>query len=285
MWCIWLTDTLYALHQGSALSGFSSRELWTQMPSSPYQFQDVYRTLMDVNDIQLPLPADLSAVDDALLLLIAMLSDLLIVRRSLSTLVNLLRGAPTPHQRLAGNPFVPLTPQAELGRLQNLLRSALDKWSQQFEPFMTPEVMAFSHYCKLHLSCPEILQLPRLSGYETLSDKMTTVQYDIDVSEDALCMAWLVLDRAAERNASESLCPIWLPICVFHAALVVWAHQSFNEAQKCGERRSKRMLLAFKVELEKMPWPCCAEMGTTLERLMASSAAPGMGSALQVHRE
>ena len=279
MCCIWLTDILYALHIDLGVNSFSARELWTKMPSSPHQFQDIYQILVSGNEIQLPLPADLTAADDAVLLLIAIMSDLLYLKRSLPSVITLPRARQALNERFPSNPFIPFAPQTELNRLRSILNSALDNWALQFQSLVAPDILALYHYSRLHLACSDVLDLPRLAGYKPVSGTTTITHRNINISDRAVRMAWLVLDSAAERSkemsaSSESLCSIWLPICVFHAALVVWAHQSLNSAQQEEERRSSKMLLlAFKVELESMTWPCCPEMAATLERLMVRAPA------------
>lgn len=277
MWCFWLNDVLNALCFDSAVHSFSSRELWTTMPSGNYDFQDIYRICVNHHEVNQPLPSDMTSPDDALLLVIAFLSDLLYFRRSFAMLF---QTSAKQHlqQSCPGNPFVPLTPRTELNRLHDTLTSALDTWAQRFQSFMTPEVMSFYYYCRLQLACPELLNLPRLAGHSLFSRTATDDYHGDPISDMAVSIAWSVLDVASRRSKdsrAQYLCPVWLPVCVFHAALVVWAQQTVAQTQGRRKHGSRIMLLAFKLELAEMPWPCCADMTSTLERLMVHSTIPG----------
>ena len=274
IWALWLADILHALRSDLSLNFFSSRELWTKMPCSPYEFQDIYRTLLDQNDNTRVLPADLTAPEDGFLLLMAMLSDLQILRRSLHQLLEL--GGNQRTKGHAHNPFVPLSPHTELDRMQSILRSALDRWHDKFRPHVPPEMMSFYHYCKLYATCDQLQMLPYLAGNQTVTSRAAITQTKVVISDQSIRHAWLVLDTAAARSkppASDHLCPVWLPIIVFHASLVVWAKQRLDSTEHSSGYGSRRMLVAFKIEIEGMPWPCCQEMAATLERLMADPGA------------
>lgn len=241
------------------------------MPSSSYEFQDLYHILINQGETSGSLPRDLTAPDDALLLLVAILSDMLFIRRSLKRIVDVDLYRDTRPPGRISNPFVPLTPQTELDGMHSALGCALDRWHDRFQSCVPPEIMAFYHYCRLFLSCAELLDLPRIAGYKPLSTPSTAIQQHIIVPDQVIRMAWLILDNAAERvksPASDTMCPVWLPIMVFHAGLVVWAHQRFSDHQGAGNIGSARVLVAFKVELESMPWSCCPGMAATLDELM-----------------
>lgn len=270
VWCLWLSDIMQSLHTGVA-ANFSSRELWTKMPSSQYDFHDIYGRLLhgSVHDVLQPiLPADMTAQEDAVLLLMAIVSDAIYLRQALGRLVS------TSEGRSTSNPFVPLTPNTELERMQALLSKGLDRWQSQFQTRVPADVMAFYHYCRLYISCPDLPALSPLSGYNNPlanlgSWNQSSAGDSIKISDQSIQHAWQVLDNAALRSKSgEQLCAIWLPIVVFHAGLVIWASISLGAAEGRDKYGSKRSLLAFKVELERMPWPCCIEMAAVLDSLM-----------------
>lgn len=272
VWCLWLSDITHSLHTGLATS-FSSREIWTKMPSSQLEFQNTYNSLLheqDCDGYQSNLPADLTSQDDAVLLLMAIISDAIYLRQSLGRLV------PTDNERRINNPFVPITPNTELERMQNLLSKGLDRWQSQFQELVSADVMAFYHYCRLYISCPVLPVLSPLSGYRNHSanlgfQRRSTTGNSIKISDQAVQQAWQVLDHAASRAKSdEQLCAVWLPIVVFHAGLVIWASIVLVGAERSERHGSKRALLAFKVELEGMPWPCCTEMAAVLHSLMTN---------------
>lgn len=241
------------------------------MPDSPLEFQDVYHTLLDDRAVHNELPMEVTSPDDALLLLMAVVSDILYLRGSLGQVVR--QAANASNKPTRRNPFVPLTPHSELDRMETVLSLALNKWHARFHTSAPPELMAFYHYCRMYLACKHLLDLPKIAGYRNeRSDSISGNEFEF--TERAVHHAWIVLDNAAGRSQQPSgdrLLPVWLPIVVFHAGLVVWAKHSLGRARHGEGYGSARILLAFKVELEGMPWPCCSQMAATLERLMAGS--------------
>jgi hypothetical protein len=274
IWSLWLLDLVYAVHLDLAVNCFSPTELWTKMPSSTYEFQELYSILICEDGESALLPADLVAPEDAMLLLMAILSDYLFIHRSLGWVVDVADSGHSAKKRRPNNPFLPLSPRRERDRVYGMLSSALDKWWTRFQSCMTPEVMAFYCYCRLHLSCPQLLELPCLAGYKPMRSTSTMNDKPIAVSDEATRLAWQCLDLAAARSKKSSphdLCPVWLPVVVFHAALLIWAKQDPRNDRNNSILASLKVLLAFKMELDGMHWPCCAEMSTTLERLMDPS--------------
>ena len=267
---------LQALHFDTP-SNFSRSELWTDLPSSGQDFQRIYQAFLQQEDEDTAKLQTISlnsgTQEDAILLLIAVLSDSICLRRSLGPMVL------TAHSVVADqykhNPYLPLSPHTEFGRMQRLLSGALDRWQREFQLIVSTEVMALYHYCRLYLSCPKISYLSQLASYKpsiaTASlPESTTGGNTIGVSDESISYSWLVLDSSAARSKqSDSLCPAWLPIVVFHASLVVWAKLSISEGSRNGTYGSTKILLAFKAELEKLEWPCCVEMMATLDRLMS----------------
>ena len=237
------------------------------MPGSAAQFQDVYRTLLDDRTLHDQVaPSDFSK-EDALLLLVALLSDLLYLRRSLGQVVHL--AASIGKQPTQYNPFGAFSPHMELNHMSTILSRAMDKWHRWFHASTSPEIMAFYYYIRMHLSFNQILTLPQAAGYRG-GDPAPGSGNRPSIPDKTVGEAWRVLDNAAgwsQRASADSLCPAWLPIAVFHAALVVWAHYARVEYG------SARMLLAFKMELDGMTWPCCVEMAATLGRLIAASTS------------
>jgi hypothetical protein len=241
------------------------------MPSSLQEFQDTYDGLLHEqtgDDFQSMLSADMTSQDDAMLLLLAIISDAIHLRQSLGRLVSTNEGRPVH------NPFVPLTPRSELERMQKLLAKGLDRWQSHFQGLVSADVMAFYHYCRLYISCPDLPALSPLSGYlnhfaNSGSQSRSNAGNSIKISDQSVQQAWQVLDHAVLRTKSdEQLCAVWLPIVVFHASLTIWASISLVGAEGSERYSSKRALLAFKVELEEMPWPCCIQMAAVLDSLM-----------------
>ena len=275
-WVLWLADIIQALHLDLSLN-FSSGEVWTQMTSSAHEFSNTYCSLLQepiATTRACPIYADATSEEDAVLLLMAILSDSINLHRSLGRVVDL--DDQTNKTDYSRNPFVPLSPYTELKRMREMLVAGLQRWYKQFEGLVSPSTMALYHYSISYLSCNSLRLLPRIAGYplfgiDTSHTDSVSSLMQVKISDESVGRAWMILDSSALRSkASEALCPIWLPVIVFHAALIVWANISRKVLQKQGHRGSIRSLLVFKVEVESMPWPCCQDMATTLERLISN---------------
>lgn len=275
VWILWLIDVVQALHFNLS-THFSSSELWTKMPSTVEEFQVVYHALIhDAHKFHHFYSSQLPRAtfrEDGLLLLIAIISDSICLNHALGPFCGpTMSEEPTPYEY---NPFVPFTPSTENRRIQASLEAALDRWDTIFHDLSSSEMLALHCYAKLYLSYPDLQILPQLVGYGPLTfgepgsfESFTTLQCS-KVSHHSAQLAWLVLDHVASpKRTVEVMCPSWLPIAVFHAALVVWAKASFTTDSMDDRHGSTRALLAFQVELEKMCYPCCVEMAATLKRL------------------
>lgn len=245
------------------------------MPSSSYEFQEVYNAFLeDKGTHSINFSTSLS-LDDAVLVLMAILSDLLYIRRSIGQHAH----HTDPAKKMVRNfhnPFVPLSPHTETHRMENIISSALDRWYSTFDTLSCPGIMVFYHYCRLYLSCPQIAALPRMAGYKGIDSDTDPGSLIVrTISDQSVQHAWRILDEAAARPKSDVLCPLWLPVFVFHASLVVWAKQQFGTTRDPNGYGSYRILLPFKIELEGMPWPCCKEMTETLVRLIAAPRREG----------
>lgn len=277
MWCLWLIDIVQALHFDLSIPLFTSRELSTSMPSSTIDFRVVYRLLLDDRILYKDhIPQQEFSQEDSLLLIMALLSDLLYLRCSLrkvaTTPSKTSFPAPSPLTQEASNPFTPFTPQVELDHMETTISLALEKWQRWFQGRTSSEFLALYHYIRMYLSFDQLLQLPKAAGYRRMAP--VSLDNNFSVSDQAVREAWKVLDCAAavsQSLAADRLYPFWLPVIVFHAGLVIWARQSRANATGPPEYVSTRVLLAFKVELDAMPWPCCTEMSATLARLVSSS--------------
>jgi hypothetical protein len=114
--------------------------------------------------------------------------------------------------------------------------------------------------------------LPILAGYPPRVARNTIpksvlykwIEQDLKkTGSDALKNAWLIIEA---RNSGNEAAPVWVPIAVFHAGLVVWSMIILD-----GETRSRgslKVLAVFKMELEGMKWPCCRVMADVLGSLM-----------------
>lgn len=274
LWSLWLWDILHALHSNLPLT-VSSNEISTTMPSSTLAFRDVYQSLLQLSGTdseRILSTMGNKSKEQAVLLLLAILSDSITIRRSLGNAANAVGAACAAVSR--HDPFVPLSAHTELERMQRQLSQGLDRWYGNFRGSMTQDVMTLFHYCRLYLSCRAIPRLPSLAEYALPSPSQAmapSTLTDMKISSQSLSYAWALLDASAGYPKAEyELCPAWMPIAVFHAALVVWANTSFSVGEDGNRHESKRVLLAFRVELEAMHWPCCVDMAETLRRLMSS---------------
>ena len=234
------------------------------------EFQYTYRSLLDERTRSDQETGSCLGQEDALLLLMALLSDLLYARRALGQtfpFATSTNNASTPY-----NPFGPFSPRLELDRVEEKISGALDQWHKWFHASASPEIMAFYHYCKMYLSFDYLLCLPHLAGYRGGASTPFPTER-VPLSHKAVRDAWRILDSAAmwsQPQSIDQLWPVWLPIVVFHASLVIWAQLNVNSRRSSAGVASLRILLAFKIELERMPWPCCVAMATTLGRLIAA---------------
>ena len=246
---MWLSDLLQAIHMDKPLN-FSTQEINITMIHSPYDLQHLRAILLRGEC----LPPEVKGGEDALLLLLTLLTDAIYLQRSLSRW----SGDPDPI-----NPFVPLSPHTEHQRMLSILSIALDKWAQSFAS-INSDVMVLYHYCRLYLVLPEVTGLPGIVGYP---ETIKTTLPDVKIPETVTKCAWQILDTAAASSSQRATpSPLWLPVVVFHAALVIW-----TDIANCTSvyTPSKRVLVPFILELQRMGWPCCAKMTSTLETLMA----------------
>ncbi|KAH8815295.1 hypothetical protein F5884DRAFT_172944 [Xylogone sp. PMI_703] len=276
LWSLWLWDIVNALHWNLSLN-FSSVEVLSTMPSSTLAFQDIYREILqEPSSSNHPLFSTINSNsrEHAVLLLLAIISDAMTIRRSLGSATNIIN--PIPIATYKYNPFVPFSAHTELERMESHVLRALDQWYGKFKGSMSPDILALYHYSRLYLSCPAIPVLSQLAEYQPSSASLngtdlSSSSNEANISDQSVTHAWALLDIAALCPKSrEALCPVWMPIVVFHASLVVWAKITLGRSSDSNQHGSRRALLAFKVELEKMPWPCCTRMTATLQRLMSN---------------
>lgn len=275
LWSLWLWDILHALHSNQTLN-FSATEILSTEPSPAIPFQHIYRDLLQDGNEHQPILLAMNGDpdrDQSFLLLLAILSDSITVRRSIGSVIN----AVNPAHSLARevNPYVLFSDHAELDRMLGQLSLALDRWDVRFTKLKRPDIKVLSLYCRLYLSCPILAALHEIAlsqGEHSVPLKDLSASLNIDVSNRSVDYAWALLDTAAAVTtplpAESSLCPAWMPICVFHAALVVWAKIRWDKSSTSAGHGSIRALLAFKVELERMQWPCCTNMAKALQKLM-----------------
>ncbi|KAK3626758.1 hypothetical protein LTR22_023053 [Elasticomyces elasticus] len=247
MHCLWLINIIQAIHFDLSAMLFTSQELCTPMPTSSFNFQDVYRVLLSGNQPVCPVPLGPSGSlksEDGLLLLMALLSDLLYLRQSFEQVSS-------PTTKIGYNPFVPFTPHMEQESMESRLSLALETWYTWFKADVSSEVLALYYYSRMCLYYDRLLALQSFAGYGGHGSS-ASLPKGMSITDEAFREAWRVLDNAAARTQpawADRLCPIWLPSVVFHAGLVVWAHHVLHNdvSHRHAERGSVRVLQAFKV--------------------------------------
>ncbi|KAJ9609572.1 hypothetical protein H2200_005899 [Cladophialophora chaetospira] len=266
--CLLLVNVLGALHLNMPCY-LTPNELGIHLGPEPVTFSQIYTSLLDPD---LALAAGPASQCMPSLLLIAVLTDCICLRRSLADLVSLGSEDSKSHRgaQLAYNPHQVLSPVREYRRMEDRLSSALDKWMERFGHDAAPDNLALAYFCRLYLASPELSILPRLAHYPPVvqRENLSAVDSSVNVSDQSVAHAWAILENVDTRSKDEdTMCAIWSPIIVFYAALVVWARsqQRNDQGTKAG---SVKQLLVFKLELERMRWPCCVEMASTLDRLM-----------------
>ena len=270
---LFVLDVIRAVHCNASLQ-FSRSELFIKMPASNHNFHDVYNTLILGEHAP---PANMTAAEDAVLLLSALLSDIITIHRVFSSfdlhpveLPDLQQSSSTESLPLL-SPFVPFSPLAENQRMLSQLSKGLDLWSERFRDVVSEDVLALFYFCKLCLHFPQVLLLPSISRYkpaiEANNPRSLPVKRTIPVPEDAMRCVWLIVDNVnVEMLPDRAACPLWLPVITYLTALVVWANLRSSSTQ--SSYGTLKVLGMFKVELQQMPWPCCIEMISNLDELM-----------------
>lgn len=251
---------MQALHCGQT-PNYLTNELFIRMPSSTYQFKTIYNSLVHGYTI----PRDVTTQEDALLLLTALLSDTIYTQRCFLSLIfrsqkNTSKKLPPLH-----NPYAPLSADSEYSRVRHRLMAALDRWEQHFEQYVGDDIRALFHFTKIQLLCPHIFLLPKMAGYSATGNLCNPGM--IEIPDKAIDLVWLVLDSCEKAfDSPRQKSAIWLPIVLFMSSLVLWNKISYQPepGHKYGTLRA---LKTFRSEIVRLPWPCCAEMSTTLSRL------------------
>jgi hypothetical protein len=269
-----LIDILRSVHYGlpSTLTIF---ELLSQPTLLNNELNSIYSsTVLDSRP-----PSHDCSIDSAFLALVSILADI----HTLSTVFHALgadislshktdqtlradRGFAVFH-----NPYMPFSPANENRRVNQQLHKALDLWSESYLSRVSKDIAALFYFCKMYLNLPSLRLLPIIAGYTpgfskdqaTNSYVMRVVDTELSDGSEALKNAWIVLENI---EISQDITPVWFPLILFYASLVVWRMISLQPG--LGSHGSIRVLNLFKRELEKMKWPCCGTMANVLESLL-----------------
>lgn len=221
--------------------------------------------------------------NNPLLLLVAILSDIICMQRALipacmrtQQLVPDTRPSYDGKIRLQDPPPV-LSPESEGQRMSEQLTDSLHKWYQNFSATGGHSYLALFYFCRLYVECPGLSYLLDLVEYPPKrrqnSQLCIASLHELPISDKAVDFSWMILDHVGSKvGGEEPAAFIWDPLIVFLAALVVWAktqqHVRYDTGSTGGRRKQ---LLPFKLELERMAWPCCTNMVTTIDRLIYTS--------------
>lgn len=256
-----LTDVMHAIHCGTVLN-YSVSELLIRMPSTNRSFRTIYNLLAHGK----ALPQDVKTPEDSLLLLTALLSDIIYMQRCHISPLPL----STPNDNLLRNPYAPLSVQSECWRLKIDMMSALSQWEKHFRDKVGNDILALHCFAKLHLACPALWRLPRMAGYggsASVSPEAVESQ-QMEISDRALDLAWLVLDHCDRSSKpTKPNLSIWLPTILFMSSLVVW-HRLRSRRDTDLKYGTLKVLSMFRNEIARLPWPCCLDMTSTLDRLI-----------------
>lgn len=264
---------MQAVHFNRA-PNYSMSELFIKMPSSDHPFRMVYNSLIH----GYILPSDIKSNEDALILLIAMLNDIVYMQQCHLSMPHPpsykeggANGFAADYFRPLRNPWSPLSLQSEFCRLGADFLAALSRWHAHFEDQVRTDILALYHFSELQLLCPDLGRLYDLVGYPREPDLVNpgvNINKNLDISDKALDLAWLVLEYSDTTSAPiQQRVSVWLPVIVFASALVVW----YKLQCLAGDSRrygSLSILITFRNQLTKLSWPCCRAMTRTLDRLM-----------------
>jgi hypothetical protein len=266
-----LIDVIHAIYCDAAPT-YSTHEMYIKMPTSRRSFREVYTALIYGTS---PVPIDVSGREDALLLLTALLNDIIYLHRC-----GPLKSATTrwaedtfhaDHGRPPRNPYAPLTAPTEFSRMSAQFTAALERWKKHFGQSAGRDILALYHFSHLCLVYPDISELSSEVGYSPGAQALLGTlapSRQAPMSDKALDLAWLVLDSCdIQSEPMSNRLSIWLPVVLFHSALVIWKRLR-NRSSNDFKYGTLKVLSMFKNEISLLPWPCCASMAATLDRLM-----------------
>lgn len=248
-----LIDTVIAIQQPASAPVFSSNEFSTKMLESPQLFRPTYRALLNG---QTP-PANVTGRQDALVLLTALLSDAVHIRRAHASIKVVY---------VDEEPFRPLTAETQHKAMISGIVAACTRWMERFASHAGDDILALYYFVRLYLATPAMDELVSLARGGIMSGKLT-------ISREAVQLAWSVLEYAKKAVLSEiDASYVWLAVALYHSALVVWYELRSNIVDgDCGSIQSVFMPLEmFKTELAKMPWPFCVNAVSRIDALVAN---------------
>ena len=261
-----LVDVLRAIHQGlpSTLSIFEILSHFTPLND---EVNLGYSSL--VVDHMLP-PPSLSS-DGAFLTLVVIIGSIHSLYTTFYPLQHSLISATS--STVFFNPYLPFSTLDQNRETGERLQKALELWREQyFLPCQKADVALF-HFGRMYSVLPSLMTLPVLAQYPPrrirndamLAKYSKSIASELQDSPEASKYAWAVLESI---DKTATVTPMWYPIVVFYAGLVVWQAIKIKIKVESGGYSSLRVLALFKNELEHMNWPCCGVMAKTLDGLI-----------------
>ncbi|OQO10662.1 hypothetical protein B0A48_03960 [Cryoendolithus antarcticus] len=192
---------------------YSVDELAFTMPQSGHSFRMTYIGMLHGCD----LPDDLSATEDALLLLTALLAHSLYLQKSFEAPFAI---QTPPHC----SPYRPLCLETEYSYRQATINAALNIWEARFGNSMSQDVLALFHFTRLQLLVPQISDLSSFAEQQLDRHVAPTIH---DVPPEAVKLAWSVLADVEDcPTIHGKKLAVWLPVVLYFSALVVWRADS-----------------------------------------------------------
>ncbi|KAK0314654.1 hypothetical protein LTR01_001478 [Friedmanniomyces endolithicus] len=267
---VFMVVVVHALARGETPMA-SSEELEIDMSNGRNDFKTAYAALFSRTGSN---SAGLSDNADAVILILALLSELLFLQHSYRIASSQPASTGSNESNTMHSYPVALTPVSatrEYSDHEYSILQALRRWRNLSAATASNETTALSTYLELRISYPFIDELPHSCGYGPSCDTVFSAgALAAKVDDRSVRLAWLILDHVdvqkRERQCTEA---VWLPSILFHSALVVWKSQTDVES---GPPGSLKTLELFAKELDALPWPCCSAMARCLRNLMVHTA-------------
>ena len=202
---------------------------------------------------------------DPLRSLLALLADTHLLATTFSPLMA------TASDVRPGAQHVPFTPKSELKELKQKLHAQRTRWEKAHASVVASDIMLLYHFTHLYSLVPCLPTLYVLCGYGT--SNFGTYDPREDGTDDwmtysdfsaAMPVVWKLLETSELLQSHEV--PIWAPLSVFSAGLVVWGRAKFA-SRNDPDAWSPRYLDPFKYELKRMEFACAQQMSATLTLL------------------
>jgi hypothetical protein len=165
----------------------------------------------------------------------------------------------------------PFTPTHEIGKLRLELLAGVLKWNNNHMNTAPRDVALMYHFCHLYTSVPNLQSLFILSGYAKQPFSISATRREHERASSTLLeycsavpIAWKIIETSEAIPRDEL--PLWAPLSVFSAGLIIWARTAFADDDKF-DSSSVRSLTQFKKELARMNFSGAEEMSAIIASL------------------